>query len=85
MAEWTTSKIPDLNGKIFLITGANSGLGYESAKALISKGGKVIMACRNLEKGEEAVREIRKEVGGDKPDLRRLDLADLTSVEEFVT
>ena len=84
MAEWTTEQIHDLNGKIFLITGANSGLGFESAKVLASKGGRVIMACRNLEKGGEAVRNIQRYTGGYKPDLRELDLADLKSVERFV-
>ena len=85
MAKWTTTHIPDLNGKIFLITGANSGLGYESAKVLIAKRGRVIMACRNLKKGEEAVRAIRKEIEEGDPDLRKLDLSDLKSIEEFAS
>ncbi|MBR9998542.1 MAG: SDR family oxidoreductase [Cyclobacteriaceae bacterium] len=85
MVEWTTSLIPDLAGKIILITGANSGLGFESAKALAGKGATVIMACRNLEKGEKARQQIREEIRGNDPDLRKLDLADLSSVEDFVS
>ena len=50
--KWTTENIPDQHGKVFLITGANSGLGFESSFTLAGKGARVIMACRNLENVE---------------------------------
>lgn len=51
---WTKDTIPDLQGKTAIVTGANSGLGFEDTKALAAKGAHVVMACRNLEKAEAA-------------------------------
>ena len=51
---WTLENINDLTGKIILVTGGNSGLGYESVKAFTSKGAEVVLASRSMEKGEEA-------------------------------
>ena len=51
---WTIEHMPDLNGKIIVVTGGNSGLGYESVKAFAGKGAEVILASRSTEKGEEA-------------------------------
>ena len=51
---WTVNEIPDQSGRIALVTGANSGLGFETSKALLHKGATVIMGCRSIEKGEEA-------------------------------
>ncbi|WP_333620266.1 SDR family NAD(P)-dependent oxidoreductase, partial [Dietzia sp.] len=53
---WTEADIVDQTGRTFVVTGANSGLGLESTKALTAAGARVIMACRNIEKAE-AVRE----------------------------
>ncbi|MDX1755738.1 MAG: oxidoreductase [Marinobacter sp.] len=77
---WAAQHVPDQTGKTFLITGANSGIGFEAAKALAAKGGKVIMACRNLAKAEEARTAILQAVGAADLDLIELNLADLTSV-----
>ncbi len=49
-----------LNGKIFIVTGSNTGLGFETTKALVSRGATVIMACRNEDKANEAVVKIRQ-------------------------
>lgn len=51
MPKWTIEEMPDQNGRIAIVTGANSGLGYETTLALARKGAQVITACRNLEKG----------------------------------
>jgi NAD(P)-dependent dehydrogenase (short-subunit alcohol dehydrogenase family) len=52
--KWKHADIPDLTGKVAIVTGANSGIGYETAKALASKGATVVIACRNLEKANAA-------------------------------
>ena len=58
---WTLDNIPDLKGKIIIITGANSGLGFEITRVLSYKNPQIIMACRNLEKAEKAKSKILKE------------------------
>lgn len=80
---WTAENIPDLTGKVAIVTGANSGIGYETARALAGKRAIVILACRNREKGELAVRQICQEHPQSKIELRQLDLSDLASVQCF--
>jgi NAD(P)-dependent dehydrogenase (short-subunit alcohol dehydrogenase family) len=80
---WTSEDMPDLTGKITIITGANSGIGYEAALALARKGATVIMACRSMGKAKQAVRKILSEVQGAKLDLLNLDLSDLVSIRQF--
>jgi NAD(P)-dependent dehydrogenase (short-subunit alcohol dehydrogenase family) len=75
---WTPADLSDQTGRTFVITGANSGIGLQAAKALAAKGARVVLAVRNTAKGEEAARTI----DGDT-DVRRLDLADLASVRAF--
>ncbi|HTN99949.1 MAG TPA: oxidoreductase [Microthrixaceae bacterium] len=77
---WTSQDIPDQHGRIAVVTGANSGLGLESAKALARSGAMVVMACRNLERGEAARLLVEREATGEAPRLQELDLADLSSV-----
>lgn len=77
---WAEKHIPEQAGKTFLITGANSGIGFEAAKILAAKRGKVIMACRNLAKAEEARAAIIRAVGPVDIDLIELNLAELKSV-----
>jgi NAD(P)-dependent dehydrogenase (short-subunit alcohol dehydrogenase family) len=74
---WDTGDIPDQRGRTIVVTGANSGLGLAATVALAAAGARVIMACRNVEKGE-AVRP-------DGAEVHRLDLADLASVRAFAT
>ena len=84
---WSTEGIPDQTGKTAIITGANSGLGEVTARELARKGAKVVVACRNVDKGKEAVDRIRVALApnGNEADLevRALDLASLDSVREF--
>jgi NAD(P)-dependent dehydrogenase (short-subunit alcohol dehydrogenase family) len=78
---WTTSNIPDLTGKVIIVTGGNSGLGYESVKAFAEKGAEVILACRSVEKGENAKNEIGNVKG--KIVVMQLDLMDFSSIKYF--
>ncbi len=81
--KWTAENIADQSGKIAIVTGSNSGLGFETAKVLASKGATVVMACRSMDKAEKAAQEITIAYPQAKLDIRQLDLADLESVREF--
>lgn len=83
MSKWTQENIPDQTGKIVIVTGANSGLGFESTKTLAAKGASVVMAVRNIAKGEKARQEILQEQPQARLDVMTLDNADLSSVEAF--
>lgn len=76
---------PALNGKTILITGGNVGIGFETAKELARRNSNVILACRNTAKGDEAVASISKATGNDNVSCMKLDLASLTSVNEFIS
>ncbi len=80
---WKIDNMPDLQGKVVIVTGGNSGLGFESVKAFVRKGAKVILACRSVEKGEQARLKILKEVPAAKIETAELDLTDLESVRRF--
>ena len=75
--------MPDLSGKVIIVTGGNSGLGYESVKVFAQKGAEVILACRSVEKGEAAKTEIMKNNPAGKIEVMNLDLMDLSSVKNF--
>ncbi len=77
---WSEADLPDLSRRRFVVTGANSGLGWETARALASRGGEVVMACRNPAKATAAADGIRERVPGAKLTLLALDLGDLASV-----
>ena len=83
MAAFAVEEIPSLEGKVFLVTGANAGIGFQMCKVLASKGATVIMAYRNPEKSRAAVEEVRKiaEQHGGKVEELLLDLGDLASVK----
>ncbi|PDV96722.1 oxidoreductase [Candidatus Chloroploca asiatica] len=81
--KWTQLDIPDLTAKVVVITGANSGLGFESARTLASKGATIVMAVRTPAKGEQARAEILKAHPSAVIEVMRLDMADLSSVREF--
>ncbi len=80
---WTAAQIPDQSGRVAIVTGSNSGLGLATALELARAGARVVMACRNVTKGEQAAVRIRGEVAGAELEVRELDLADLGSVAEF--
>lgn len=82
---WTTKDIPDLTGKIALVTGANTGIGFETAKALYSAGASVTLAVRSEAKGIAAKEQIAKEGGKGILEVALLDLASLAQVGEFAT
>jgi NAD(P)-dependent dehydrogenase (short-subunit alcohol dehydrogenase family) len=78
--KWTTADIPDQTGRTAVITGANTGLGYEAAAALAAKGATVVLAVRNLDKGNDAARRIEQDTVGAQVELQELDLTSLDSV-----
>ena len=86
MASWNLADMPSQIGKRFLITGANSGIGYAAAVALAEQGAIVMLACRDRARGEEALRKLRTAAAGpgsaaEAAELLVLDLASLASVE----
>ncbi|GAA0596354.1 oxidoreductase [Streptomyces crystallinus] len=80
---WTTEQIPDLTDRVFVVTGANSGLGLATTRALVRRGGHVILAVRDVAKGHRAAADITAGQPGAHCEVRRLDLADLDSVRAF--
>ena len=72
-----------LEGKNVIITGANCGIGYETALELAKRGARVILACRDENKGQIAVDKIKAETKNDKIELELLDLSSLKSVKDF--
>ena len=83
MSDWTAQDIPDQTGRVAVVTGANSGIGFETAKALAARNTTVVMACRNLDKAHNAARDIRQEVPDARLEILELDLADLNQVHDF--
>ncbi|KAJ6453258.1 NAD-P-binding protein [Mycena vitilis] len=77
---FTAQDIPDLSGKVFLVTGGNSGLGFETVRELVKRGGTVYMAARSREKAEKAIAGILDDLGR-APVFLEMDLSDLNSVE----
>lgn len=77
---WSAAAIPSQQGRIVLVTGANSGLGLESARALLRSGATVLLACRSLAKAELARQQLLASARSGALDVLELDLADLSSV-----
>ncbi len=82
MTDWTSADIPDQTGRTAVITGANTGLGFETAKALAAKGAHVVLAVRNLDKGKSAADLIARRHPGSAVSLQELDLTSLASVRD---
>jgi NAD(P)-dependent dehydrogenase (short-subunit alcohol dehydrogenase family) len=83
MARWTAAQIGDQTGRSFVVTGANSGLGYETARQLARRGGRVLLTTRTETKGLQAVGRLRREFPDAEIEHGVLDLADLDSVRAF--
>ena len=81
---WTADLIPDQSGRIAVVTGGNSGIGYAAARALANAGAEVIIASRSQQRGEYAVASIRAKGIGGPVRFLSLDLASLRSVRQFV-
>ncbi|MFZ2359653.1 MAG: oxidoreductase [Anaerolineae bacterium] len=81
--QWLEKNIPNLSGKTALITGTNSGIGYEAARLLAMRGAHVALAVRNTAKGGKAAREIRSAVPQADLAVMDLDLASLASIRSF--
>ena len=83
MTRWSVSAIPDLSGRVAVVTGANRGLGREITRYLAGQGARVIMACRDETAGEAAAGELRTAGAAGPLEVRPLDLGSLASVEAF--
>ncbi|HVW25217.1 MAG TPA: oxidoreductase [Polyangiaceae bacterium] len=84
MKNWTFNDIPEQTGRVAVVTGANSGIGFETARMLAARGAHVVLACRSAEKGRAALEKIRAEAPAGAVELMLLDLSDLDSVAAFV-
>ena len=80
---WTKNNIPDQTGKTIIVTGANAGIGFETALALYEAGAHVILACRNLKNAEQALLKMQERKARGSLEIALLDLSSLTSVKEF--
>ena len=80
---WTTENIGDQTGRVAIVTGSSSGIGFEAARVLANKGMTVVIAVRNADKGIAAVKKIHAQNKDARVNVMRLDLADLVSVHEF--
>ncbi len=79
---WTKKDIPAQNGKTVIVTGANAGIGYETALALYEAGAHVVLACRSLENAQQALDKIKEYKGGTL-EIAQLDLANLANIKQF--
>lgn len=80
---WTTKNIPSQIGKTIIVTGANAGIGYETALALYQAGAHVIIASRDQKKAEEAIEQLKKQGGTGSLEFIELNLANLAAVKQF--
>ena len=85
MSGWDTSDIPSQTESTWVVTGANSGLGLVTARELARAGAKVILGCRDPQRGQTALEDVRAAATGAEPQLAQLDLAVLGSVRDFAS
>ena len=83
--KWTADNMPDLSGKTIVVTGGNSGIGYEAAKQFARKGADVVVACRDMQKAQAAIASITADHRAASLAAMPLDLASLESVRSFAT
>lgn len=81
--DWSAEALGDQSGRVAIVTGSNSGIGFETARVLAGKGATLVMACRNLEKANPKADEIRAAHPGADVKVMQLDLSDLGSVQRF--
>jgi len=81
-SKWTAADVPDQTGRFAIVTGANSGLGFDTAAVLANKGAHVVLAVRNLDKGNEAAERIKSKNPNAVVSLQELDLTSLDSVRK---
>ena len=81
--KWSPADIPDLRGRVAVVTGANSGIGFEAVRVLADKHAHVVMACRNQDKGRKAAESILSATPEANLDLMQLDLSSLASIRSF--
>ncbi|MDJ0757080.1 MAG: oxidoreductase [Ardenticatenaceae bacterium] len=82
-SHWTVENMPDMTGKITIVTGANSGIGFEAAKEFARNGATTILACRSIDKAQTALEQISSEIPDASAEIIRLDLTSLESVNRF--
>ena len=80
---WTAAAIGDQSGRVAIVTGANSGIGLETARELAARSATVVLACRNPKKAKAAAEDIRSTTDGSRVEVRTLDVSDLASVRAF--
>ena len=83
MAKWKFEQIPDQTDRVAIVTGANTGIGFETAAALAQRRANVVLACRNARKAEDAIARIRERTPSAELEFLELDLASLDSVGRF--
>jgi NAD(P)-dependent dehydrogenase (short-subunit alcohol dehydrogenase family) len=83
MGGWGAAQIPALEGRTAVVTGANSGIGWQAAKELAARGARVVLACRDVERAKQAADRIVAACAGADVEVAELDLADMTSVRSF--
>jgi len=85
MAQWTESNVGNQTGRTVLVTGANSGIGWDTTRVLAAKGAKVLLSCRNPQRGEDAILRLRDIQPNAQVQFLHMDLADLDSVRAAAT
>jgi NAD(P)-dependent dehydrogenase (short-subunit alcohol dehydrogenase family) len=81
-SKWTAADVPDQSGRVAIVTGANSGLGFDTAAVLADKGAHVVLAVRNLDKGNQAADRIKAKSPNAVIAVQELDLTSLDSVRK---